>query len=73
MRSVIPIGTRIKMSKLGAARCPRLAKRLGVVVSGSRNPSTVSVRFDGNSLWTRTMLHMDYIEPTGGFRREPLR
>jgi hypothetical protein len=73
MRSVFPIGTRIRMSKLGAERCPGLAKKKGIVVSGSRNPSTVSVRFDGNSLRTRTMLHVDYIEPaeTGPLQREP--
>ena len=69
--SAIPIGTRVQMSKLGAARCPGLAKKQGIVVSGSRNPSTVSVQFDGNSLRTRTMLHMDYIEPIRAFEEIP--
>jgi hypothetical protein len=59
--SAIPLGTRIKMSELGAARCPRIADKRGVVISGSRNPNTVWVRFDGNM--SPTSLHRDYVEP----------
>lgn len=59
--SAIPLGTRIKMSELGAARCPRIAEKRGMVISGSRNPNTVWVRFDGNM--SPTSLHRDYVEP----------
>ena len=59
--SAIPVGTRIKMSELGAARCPRIAAKRGMVISRSRNPNTVWVRFDGNM--SPTSLHRDYVEP----------
>lgn len=62
-KPAVPIGTRFRMSELGAARCPRLADRTGIVIGGSRNPSTIHVRFDGNV--TRTALHQDYVEPIG--------
>jgi hypothetical protein len=65
----IPIGTHIKMSELGAHRCPRIAKKHGIVISGSRNPSTIHIRFDGNIC--RTMLHMDYVEPIGPTDENP--
>jgi hypothetical protein len=69
LKSAIPIGTHIKMSELGAHRCPRIAKKYGIVISGSRNPSTIHVRFDGNIC--RTMLHIDYVEPIGPTDESP--
>ena len=62
-KAAIPIGTRIKMSELGALRCPRIAKKCGVVIGGSQNPSSVNVRLDGNR--SPTSLHSDYLEPIG--------
>jgi hypothetical protein len=56
----IRIGARLKMSKLGAARCPRLADRKGIVVGGGRYHSTVRVIFDGSK--SPMSLHRDYIE-----------
>lgn len=56
----VPLGTRFRMSKLGAARCPRLSQKQGIVIGGSRNPSSVLVQFDGNA--TPTSLHRDYLE-----------
>ena len=62
-KPAIPVDTRFRMSELGAARCPRLAKRTGVVIGGSRNPRTIHVQFDGNA--TATALHQNYVEPIG--------
>jgi hypothetical protein len=60
--TVLEIGQRIKMSTIGAVRCPRLALKNGVVVGLSQYKSSVTVRFDGNR--SSTCLHRDYIEPT---------
>jgi len=57
----ITIGVRVKLSPLGAVRCPRLADREGVVVGGGRYPSTARVIFDGFKV--PTSLHRDYVEP----------
>ena len=56
--SRIAIGTRFKMSALGAVRCPRLAEK---IVGMSRYNTGVTVLFDGNK--TATCLHKDYISP----------
>ena len=56
--------TRIRMSVLGAARCPNLAGREGVVVGAGRYHSTVRVLFDG--FRSATSLHRTYIEPLAG-------
>jgi hypothetical protein len=56
----ITIGARVK-SPLGAARCPRLAGKEGVVVGGGQDPSTVRIIFDGSR--TPKSLHRDYVEP----------
>jgi hypothetical protein len=44
----IAIGDRFKMSPLGAARCPRLADKEGLIVGGGQYPCTVRVIFDGS-------------------------
>jgi hypothetical protein len=56
--------TRIRMTALGAARCPNLAGREGVVIGSGRYPSTVRVMFDG--FRSATSLHHTYIEPVTG-------
>jgi hypothetical protein len=56
--------TRIRMSVLGAARCPNLAGREGVVIGTGRYRSTVRVKFDG--FRSATSLHNSYIEPVAG-------
>jgi hypothetical protein len=56
--------TRIRMSALGAARCPNLAGREGVVVGAGRYHSTVRVLFD--DFRSPTSLHRTYIEPVAG-------
>jgi hypothetical protein len=57
----ITIGARVKMSPVGAARCPRLAGKEGVVVGGGQYPSTIRIVFDGSK--TPTSLHRDYVGP----------
>jgi hypothetical protein len=56
--------TRIRMTVLGAARCPNLAGREGVVIGMGRYRSTVRVMFDG--FRSATSLHSSYIEPVAG-------
>jgi hypothetical protein len=52
--------TRIRMSALGAVRCPNLAGKEGVVVGSGQYRSTVRVMFDGFK-WP-TSLHSTYVE-----------
>ena len=52
------------MTALGAARCPNLAGREGVVIGTGRYRSTVRVIFDG--FRSATSLHSTYIEPVSG-------
>jgi hypothetical protein len=56
----IAIGTRFKMSALGAARSPRLAKKEGTIVGVSRINSSLRVLFDGSK--SPISLHRDYVE-----------
>ena len=56
--------TRIRMSALGAVRCPNLAGREGIVIGTGRYRSTVRVFFDG--FRSATSLHRTYIEPVAG-------
>ena len=52
------------MSALGAARCPNLAGREGVVIGTGRYRSTLRVLFDG--FRSATSLHSSYVEPVAG-------
>ena len=65
----IAIGDRFKMSPLGAARCPRLAAKGGVIVGGGQYPCTIRVIFDGCK--SPTALHRDYIEPVESLPLQP--
>jgi hypothetical protein len=60
IHSPLPMGTRFKMSALGAARNPRLAQKQGTVIGGSRLNRSVRVMFDGRK--SPMSLHRDYIE-----------
>ena len=60
----LPLQTRIRMSSLGAVRCPNLAGREGVVVGAGRYHSTVRVLFDGFK--SPTSLHRTYVEAVAG-------
>jgi hypothetical protein len=57
----IAVGTRFRMSKLGAARCPGLADRSGIVVEVGRRTTGLIVLFDGAR--RPTCLHRDFISP----------
>jgi hypothetical protein len=65
----MPIGTRFKMSALGAARSPNLAGKEGTIVGGGRYRNNVRVKFDGYK--SPTSLHRDYIEPISEGSRNP--
>lgn len=56
----ITIGARFRMSVLGAARSPRLAKKEGTIVGASRLNSSIRVLFDGSK--SPISLHRDYVE-----------
>jgi hypothetical protein len=58
-------GTRIRMSGLGIAHCPRYAERTGLVIGRSRQNNSIRVLFDGYK--SPVSLHPDYIEqiPSG--------
>jgi hypothetical protein len=57
----ITVGLRFKMSKLGAAQCPDLADKSGIVVGVSHRTTGITVLFDGERI--PTYLHRDYISP----------
>jgi hypothetical protein len=65
----IVTGNRVRMSALGAKRCPILAGKLGTVVGGSVYNNSVSVRFDGNK--SSITLHQSYLEVMSPHDREP--
>ena len=56
----IAIGSRFRMTALGAARCPRHAQKEGTIVGASRLNSSVRVLFDGYK--SPVSLHRDYIQ-----------
>jgi hypothetical protein len=60
MKLDITIGSRVRMSPLGAERCPSPADKLGTVVGGSVYNNSVSIRFDGNK--SSVTLHQNYLE-----------
>jgi hypothetical protein len=57
----IAVGTRFKMSAFGAARCPELADRSGIVINVSPRTTGITVLFDGAH--RPTCLHRDFISP----------
>jgi|GEM_PF-6148102 len=61
--------TRVRMSALGAVRCPNLAGREGTVIGTGRYRSTVRVIFDG--FRSATSLHSSYVEPVAGKEGPP--
>lgn len=58
--ATVAIGARFRMSALGAARSPRLAKKEGTIVGVSRINSSLRVLFDGSK--SPISLHRDYVE-----------
>jgi hypothetical protein len=60
MKPNFSIGDRVRISALGALRCPRLANKAGTIIGGSVYTNSISIRFDGNR--SSSTLHRDYIE-----------
>ena len=58
----IAVGSRFKISKLGAVGCPNLAGKIGTVVGLSHRNTGINVLFDGDK--RPTCLHRDYISST---------
>ena len=58
----IAVGSRFKINKLGAVRCPNLAGKIGTVVGLSHHNTGITVLFDGGK--RPTCLHRDYISST---------
>jgi hypothetical protein len=56
----IAMGSRVRMSALGAARCPRIADKEGILVGEGRYSNSLRVLVDGSKL--PVSLHRDYIE-----------
>ncbi|MEH2610524.1 hypothetical protein V1293_002813 [Bradyrhizobium sp. AZCC 1693] len=59
-----PERTRVRLSALGARRCPNLAGREGIIIGSGHYRSTVRIMFDGFK--SPTSLHSTYIEPVVG-------
>jgi hypothetical protein len=60
----LPGRIRVRLSALGAIRCPNLAGRQGVIIGTGRYRSTFRVMFDGFK--SAASLHSTYIETIDG-------
>jgi hypothetical protein len=60
MMPSIAMGSRVRMSALGAERCPRIADKEGIIVGEGRYSNSLRILFDGSKL--PVSLHRDYIE-----------
>ena len=69
MKSDFSLGDRVRLSALGATRCPRLAGKTGIVVGRSIYVSSVSVLLDGNK--SPVTIHGAYLEAVAGHVDEP--
>ena len=54
------LGDRVRLSSLGAVRCPRLAGKIGTVVGWSVYVNSVVVILDGSK--SRKTIHSAYLE-----------
>ena len=70
MKQELSIGDRVQISALGAARCPRLAGKSGIVVGRSVYPNSLNIRLDGNG--TSSTFHRDYVEIAAADRACPV-
>ena len=60
MKRQFSLGDRVRLSSLGAARCPRLAGKIGTVVGRSIYVNSVAVLLDGTK--SRKTVHNAYLE-----------
>lgn len=64
MKSDFSLGDRVRLSALGAIRCPRLAGKTGTIVGRSVYVNSVAVLLDGNK--TSRTIHGAYLEAVKG-------
>jgi hypothetical protein len=57
----LELGSRFRLTRLGAERCSRFVGQAGIVVGFSRANGSIRVLFDGTK--TARSLHRSYIEP----------
>jgi hypothetical protein len=60
MMPPIALGSPVRMSALGAERCPRIADKKGVIVGEGRYSNSLRVLLNGSK--SPVSLHRDYIE-----------
>jgi hypothetical protein len=60
MKRDFSLGDRVRLSALGALRCPRLAGKVGTVVGRSVYVNSVAVILDGTT--SRRTIHCAYLE-----------
>ena len=60
MKSDFSLGDRVRLSALGAVRCPRLAGKVGTVIGRSVYVNSVAVVLDGTR--SRMTIHSAYLE-----------
>jgi len=60
MKREFSLGDRVRLSALGAVRCPRLAGKIGTVVGRSVYVNSVAVILDGTK--SRRTIHSAYLE-----------
>jgi hypothetical protein len=60
MNRDLSLGDRVRLSALGAARCPRLAGKIGTVVGRSLYVNSFVVILDGTK--SRRTIHSAYLE-----------
>jgi len=53
----IEVDDRFRLNALGSQRCPRLARKVGIITTIIQNSRTIGVRFDGNK--RSTSIHRD--------------
>ena len=68
MKSEFSLGDRVRISALGAIRCPRLAGKTGTVVGRSIYVNSVAVLLDGNK--SPRTIHGAYLEMLVGHTDE---
>jgi hypothetical protein len=68
MMPPIALGSPVRMSALGAERCPRIADKKGVIVGEGRYSNSLRVLLNGSK--SPVSLHRDYIEQIPSVQNE---
>jgi hypothetical protein len=67
LKIAIPVGARVRMSKLGLLRSPKMAGRVGTVIGSAASGTGVRIRFDG--LRSSETIHHSYLETIADKKR----